>query len=123
MRYKIKYLIFFVCILGLIGCSTSTGEMKYKGIYVKASQGRSVLMCTTENGIRYFLLQKAEECKEFDDLETGDEITIYVPCIEYEDEVLSERTVYKYKKNVLGQKDVSQKVLDDIEKLLSINEE
>lgn len=123
MRYNLKYMICLVCLLGLTGCSPSTGEMTYTGTYVKASQGQNVLICTTENGTGYFLLQKAKDCKDFDNLETGDEITIYVPCIAYEDEILSERTVYKYEKKFGGHTDVSQMVLDDIEALLSSNNE
>ena len=119
MRHNLKFLICMASLLGLLGCSPSTGEMAYTGVYVKASQGQNVLICTTENGTGYFLLQRAEDCKDFETLRTGDEITIYVPCLAYEDEILSEMTVYKWEKKLFGHTDISQMVLDDIEELLS----
>lgn len=121
MKRIIGYMICLISFLGLCSCS-QTGEMTYTGTYVKTIQGQSVLICSIDNGEEYFLLQQAEDCKAFDSLKTGDKITIYVPCLAYEDGIFTERTVYRWEKKLFGHTDVSQSVLDNIEGLLANTE-
>ena len=118
MKRILALMISMSFILLLSGCSPSTGEMTYTGTYVKTSQGQNVLIHTAENGKEHFLLQKAENCRDFDTLKTGSKITVYVPCLAYENEILTEMTVYKWKKKLFSHTDISQAVLDTIEELL-----
>ena len=118
MKRILTLMIYISFILLLSACSPSTGEMTYTGTYIKTSQGQSVLVHTNENGKEYFLLQKAKNCNDFDTLKTGDKITIYVPCLAYEDEIPSIRTVYKWKKKLFGHTNISQTVLNTIEEIL-----
>lgn len=110
-------LLCLIVLLAFCGCVRETGYWSYTGIYVKTSQGEHVLIHNASGKQEYFVLNPAEGCRSLDQLQTGDQITIKVPCVSYDEAELSERTVYKWERKLLGRTDVPQATLDFIENL------
>ena len=106
-----------VLLFPVVGCFRVTGYMDYTGIYVKTNQGDHILIHTVEGKDAYFILLE-NECKSLDKLKTGDKITIQVPCVPYEEVILSERKVYDWERKLFGRTKVPQTTLDTIEELL-----
>lgn len=119
MKRIIALLLGFVFLSSLLGCSPETGYMTYTGIYVETSEGQSVLIHSVDGREEYYLLHESENCNPFDNLKTGDKITILCPCLAYEDAILSEKTVYKWDRKVFGHIDVSLDTLNHIDDLLA----
>ncbi len=119
MKRVLALLVCFALLSSFFGCRPATGEMIYSGIYVKAENGQHILICSTDDGEEYFLLQEAENCKSLDRLKTGDKIKITVACLAYEDVEFSERRVLDWSKVLFGHTDVSQSTLEHIEDLVA----
>ena len=117
MKRMAAILFCTILLFSLVGCLQESGYMEYTGIYVKTTEGEHILISSVD-GEEVYLILREEGCKSLDKLKNGDKITIQVPCVLYEESILSERKVYDWERKLFGRTKVPQTTLDTIEELL-----